>query len=234
MQRATTIVLWAQAILATCFVVWVSMLGKQGGLMVVAMYFYYIPVGVLIALFGVWVAWRHPTLRRRGSAIIVLPVAAVFLPAILNSLLGGPLLGRHLLAVFIVFAVAVFFVSIFLPGRAVTVVPSVLFRSRIWNGILIIAIVAGWVFLAVAVFWAMDDSNYRRDTGMGLAYAIMFAALYVSAMGLASVATATWAWLGLRGGVDNACRKLNIAQLVVALPGILIGGVVFAWYLGQG
>ena len=156
MQRAATIVLWVQAVLAACFAVRVSMLGEQGGLMVVAMYFYYIPVGALVALFGAWVAWRHPTLRRRGSAIILLPVAAVFLPAILNSLLGGPLLGQHLLAVLIVFAVLAFFASIFLPRRAVSVVPGFLFRSRAWNGLLIMAIVAGWVFLAVVVAWAMD------------------------------------------------------------------------------
>ena len=234
MQRATTIALWLQSILAACFVTWVSMLGKQGGLMVVGLYFYYIPVALLIALFGVWVAWRHPTLRRSGSAIILLPVAALFLPALLNTILGGPLLGRHLLAVLMLLAMAAFVVSLFSPRRAVKVVPDALFRSRLWNGLIILAIVAGWAFLAIVVVWALDESNYRRDTGMGLAYAIVFAAMYVSAMGLASVAAATWAWLGLRGGVDNACRKLNIAQLVVALPGILVGGTAFAWFLGQG
>lgn len=234
MQRATTIALWSQSILAACFITWVSMLGKQGGLMVVALFFYYIPVAFLIALFGVWVAWRHPALRQSGLAIMLLPVAALFLPAILNSILGGPLLVQHLLAVLVLLAVAALFVSLFSPRRAVTVIPDALFRSRLWNGLIIFAIVAGWAFLVIVVVWALDDSNYRRDTGMGLAYAIVFAALYVSAMGLASAVAATWAWLGLRGGVDNACRKLNIAQLVVALPGILVGGTVFAWFLGQG
>jgi hypothetical protein len=37
-----------------------------------------------------------------------------------------------------------------------------------------------------------------------------------------------------RSRVENACRKLNVAQLVVAAPGVLLGGAAYVWYLSQG
>ena len=34
-------------------------------------------------------------------------------------------------------------------------------------------------------------------------------------------------------GIETTTRKLNIAQLVVAAPGVLIGIVAVAWVAGQ-
>ena len=90
-------------------------------------------------------------------------------------------------------------------------------------------------FLGVCTFVAVSR---RVDTAVGLGVAMVVVQTITVPLnqlihgGL--LVAGAWAWLGLRGGVDNACRKLNIAQLVVALPGILVGGTAFAWYLGQG
>lgn len=234
MPRIAPILLWVQMVLSAAFVVSVSMLGREGGLQVIGLYFYYLPLAGLIALAGVWLAWRYPGYRRHGIAIALAPIVAALLPFPLNAVLGGPLLKQHLLTVAALLFIAWFIVSLVAPRRVVALIPDALFRSRLWNSLVILGIVAGWLLLAVVVAWVMHDSSYRRDTGTGIAYAIILASLYVAAMGLASAAVTAWAWLGLRGGVAGACRRLNIAQLVVAIPGVLIGGVVFLWLGSQG
>jgi hypothetical protein len=234
MRRATTIALWAQALLAVCFVVRVSTLGSAGGLTVVGLYFYYIPIGTLIALFGLWVAWRQPALRRKGLAMAALPVVALFMPTFLIGLFGDPSPSRYLLGAAGLLAAGAVALSVLAPRRVAAVIPDALFRSRLWNGLIVAALVAGWLLLAAVVIWALNDTTYRRDTGMGLAFAILLATMYMIGMGLASTGAGLWAWLGLRSRVENACRKLNVAQLVVAAPGVLLGGAAYVWYLSQG
>jgi len=234
MQRAAAVALWTQLLVAACFVLWVAALGPHGGLQVVGLYFYYAPFAGVLALFGVWIAVRRPALRRRGIAIALIPFAAILLPPGINALLGGPLLGRHLLAIGVALGAVALITSVFAPRRVVAFIPDGLFRSRFLNGLILFALVTGWVVFLLVLAFTVSESDYRRDTGMGLAYAIVLAGMYVVAMGLASVAVAGWAWLGLRGGVANACRKLNVAQLVVAVPGLVVGGIAFGWFVSQG
>ena len=69
-------------------------------------------------------------------------------------------------------------------------------------------------------------------TAVGLA--IVIAAFYLVGLGVGSFVASAWAWLGLRGGVEDTPRKWHIAQIVIALPGIAIGVIVFSWLVGQG
>jgi uncharacterized protein YacL len=68
---------------------------------------------------------------------------------------------------------------------------------------------------------------------MALAYAIILAAMYLIWLGIASFGASTWAWLSLRGGFEATARKLNVAQLVVATPGVLLGVLVAVWMAEQ-
>ena len=56
MQRAAAVALWTQLLVGAWFVLWVSMLGHHGGLQVVALYFYYLPLAAGLALFAI-AAW---------------------------------------------------------------------------------------------------------------------------------------------------------------------------------
>jgi hypothetical protein len=39
--------------------------------------------------------------------------------------------------------------------------------------------------------------------------------------------------MGLHSGVERACRKLNVAQIAVATPGLLIGGFALFFLTSQ-
>jgi len=40
-------------------------------------------------------------------------------------------------------------------------------------------------------------------------------------------------WLGLRGGVKGAQRKLHIAEIVIGSPGVLFARLTVAWHYSQ-
>ena len=61
---------------------------------------------------------------------------------------------------------------------------------------------------------------------MGVAVLFLMAATYFIGVGIFSLLTSMHAWLGLRGGVENASRGLHITQLVLGIPGILLGVAV--------
>ena len=63
---------------------------------------------------------------------------------------------------------------------------------------------------------------------------IVLGAMYLVGLGIASFGASTWAWVSLRSGIERPTRRLNIAQFVVALPGVLIGVLVATWLAGQG
>ena len=95
--------------------------------------------------------------------------------------------------------------------------------------------IAGWLFLVfVIVYVATGDPSSGASSGTAVGYAIVIAALYLVGLGLGSFGVSTWAWVSLRGGFDDNTRGLNIAQLVVATPGVIFGGLVAAWLAGQG
>lgn len=63
-----------------------------------------------------------------------------------------------------------------------------MFRSRTLNGLIVAALLLAWVVTIVAGLLLVNDATttYRRDTGMGLAYAIIMAAMVLLAIGAGS------------------------------------------------
>jgi hypothetical protein len=137
------------------------------------------------------------------------------------------------LLILLVVAIAVCWV---LPQKVAAVIPNFLLGSRLFNWLILLAMIAGWLFMVFVVMYiANDDKSSTAITsgGMALGYAIVFATIYLIDLGLGCFGASTWAWVSLRGGIETTTRRLNIAQLVVASPGILIGVVSTVWLAGQ-
>lgn len=235
MGRAIKIVLVLQILLAVAWVLTVASIGTEGGLALLALYFYYLVFSLPFMLFGLWALWKRPEVRRNAAVIAGLPVAALFAPTIIKTILGGPLHGWQIAGLLLLAFVAFAIFSVIAPRQASTFIPNALFRSRLWNGLILAGIVFAWAYFIVIVLFLLNESssnNYRDDSGTGLAYAMIFGSAYIVIVSAAFILTSVWALLGLRGGVDDACRKLNIAQLLVAAPGIAIGAVV-VWLMTQ-
>lgn len=126
-----------------------------------------------------------------------------------------------------------------LPKKAVRILPNAIFRNRSLNILVITLMALAWLLPLAAIIWLAQHGETsgagggQGSPGMGLAYVLLGAALYSVGLGAASVIAAVFGWLGLRGGVDGAQRKLHIAQLVIAAPGVLLGCGVLAWRLSQ-
>lgn len=236
MNRAANITLSIQIVLALLWVVPASMADSSAGFGVLALFFYYVVASALPMLFGLWLLWRHPPQRRKAAVILLLPILSAFLPSLIQGVIGRPVAPAQFAGLIVLLLIGVALASIVVPRRIATALPAFVFRSRTVNGLLVAGLVFAWLFLVIGILSALNDmpsGGYRRVTGTGLAYALILLMIYVLSVAAASLFTAAWASLGLRSGVDGACRKLFVTQWLVALPGILAGLAAWVFWLAQ-
>ena len=184
------------------------------------------------ALLGLYALWRSAKPRVLAACVASSPVVFWFLPGIVKALAGGHLSQADAAVAGLVILLLATVACFVFPRQVADFLPSVLFRSRVFNGLLLAGPVAGWLGVgAVGLLLAVGGgSGSPGDTGYGLALAITLAAVYLICMGAGSLLVLTWAVLCLRSGIEGGCRKLNVAQLVVSLPAGLLGiGVL--WFM---
>ncbi|MEZ5417148.1 MAG: hypothetical protein R2708_07385 [Vicinamibacterales bacterium] len=222
---------------------WTAALALETGSSGIAVLGWFATVVVAYAtafLVGAVVAWRRPALRRRAALVMGMPLVGGAAPLLLRTLAGAPLapaLVRNgsLLAVVCPCALGLVF-----PRRVVRWIPHGLFRSRGWNLFLLGALAVGWSGLIAFVGWltagngmAAMNAAARSGSSTAAAYAVLLASSYGLLLGVGSVLTGAWGWLGLRGGVDGALGRLHFLQCVGAGPGILTGAATWVWLAGQ-
>lgn len=236
MHKALKIILVAELLLGGVWTLFASMATGAGGLGVVGLFLIVYPLFGAFFLTAAWAWWKHPAERKRALWIMVLPVAFWFLPTIIRGLAGGVLKDQQILVLLGLLVIAFFAICFIAPRKAATVVPDFLLKSGLFNGLVFVAVILGWLFPVVFIALVANDKGggYQGDTGYGLGLAIVLAALYLVGLGVGSFVAMAWAWLGLRGGVEGTPRKWHIAQIVVSLPAVLLGLVVFMWLAGQG
>lgn len=235
MKRALRIVLGMEVALGAMWTLVSAMAQGAGGLGAVYVFLVVYPLFGLFVLFAAWTFWKHVEHRRLASGIMVLPVIFWFLPLALRSLAGGAVSGEQVGSVVIGLMATALLAAWIAPRKAATLIPACLVRSRAFNWLLLIALMAAWLFFVSAVLYVASHEGPSSSTsGMGVAYAILLAAMYLVGLGIGSFGVSTWAWVSLRGGFELTARRLNFAQFVVAAPGVLIAIVVTAWLTGQG
>jgi len=197
------------------------------------------PFHLMFVLVALWAIWKHPDLRRKAALVIVLPVVFLFLPYLITSLFGGPLHAGQFAGIAVGTAIIGVVLGLAMPQKAVTVLPNGLFRSRGFNIVIIALIALAWLFPVVAIIWLSQEGatnptgGGQGSPGMGVAVMFVLVGMYFVGVGAASVVTALFGWLGLRGGVDGAQRGLHTAQLVLSAPGVLLGSGTLLWLLTQ-
>ncbi len=236
MSRALKIIFVAELLIGVLWTVLVAMAQGAGALAIFGVFLVVFGLFAAFFLIALYAFWKHPDERRRAAWIMALPVLFWFLPMLIRGLLGGHLTPQQLTVLVGAAAVAGLVTCVVAPRRAVAAIPDFLLRSRLFNGLVFSAVLLGWLFIVFVVAWVAGGdkgSGYQGDTGYGLGYAFVLAALYLVGLGIGSFLTAVWAWLGLRGGVADTPRGWHIAQIVVAIPGIVLGGIVLSWLAGQ-
>lgn len=234
MTRALKTVLGAELIVGVFWTVLAAMAHGAGGLAVFGLFLFVYALYATFFVFAAWVYWKYPGERKIAGWIMALPILFWFLPMIIRSMAGGVLSTPQLVQALLVFTAVALLICWIAPRKAAVAVPKFLLQSRLFNWTVILAVIAGWLlFVVVLLYVAGTKSPSTSGTGEGLALALVLAAIYLFWLGVGSLGAATWAWLSLRGGIRNATRKLNIAQLVVAVPGVLIGILVALWSANQ-
>ena len=188
----------------------------------------------LVFLFiAAWAMWRRPALRSRAAIVIALPFVTYFLPWLLKALMGGPLTGERSLGILLSLAAVAVAVCLFFPRRISSLLPRGLVQSRALNWLLIVVMAGAWLFpLGIVGMLASDDSG-GSSSGTAVAYAIVYLAMYIVAVGGGALLMLIWGWLGLKSSADNPSRGLHIAQVAMGSPSVLLGVAVLGWLAGQ-
>lgn len=235
MNRALKVLLGVEIVLGVLWTLLAAMAHGAGGLAVAGWFIFVYALYAGFFLFATWVYWKYPDTRRIAGWIMALPILFWFLPLTIRSLAGGVLTTQQLSTALIVLAITALGACWIAPRKATAIIPNVLLRSRLFNWLIILAIVAAWSFFVFVIVYVVNaKSPSTSGTGEGLAYAIVLATIYLLWLGIGSFFAATWAWLSLRGGTETATRKLNIAQVFFASPGALVGITGAAWLTGEG
>ncbi len=234
MNQALKIVLGIEIILGVIWTILAAMAHGPGGLGAVAVGLVIYAIFTAFFVFAAWAFWKFPAERKRAGWIMFLPLVFGLAPVVIRSMAGDFLTSQQLVGLLVFAAILAVGACWLIPARAASVVPDFLVRSKFFNWLVILAMLAGWLFLiVVAIYVATEDVPSRSGSGTGLATALIIAALYLAGLAIGNFLAATWAWLSLRGGIEGNPRKLNIAQLVIAAPAILIGVAVTVWFAGQ-
>ena len=235
MTRALKIILGVEVVLGLLWTIIAAMAHGAGGLGAVAFFLIIYAVFAVFFIFAAWVYWKRPDERKRAGWIMLLPIVFWFVPLTIRSMAGGYLSSQQLSIMLLVLGVIAVAACWVLPRKAAALIPDFLVRSKLFNWLLIVAVIAGWLFfVGVIVYVLNEDVPGSTTTGTAIAYALIFAAMYLIFQGVGGFVVSTWAWLCLRGGFEKTTRGLNITQLVVSVPGVLIGIVVAVWLAGQG
>lgn len=236
MNRALKIILAIEIAVGVLWTVLAAMAQGAGGLAIFGLFLLVYALYAAFFLFAVWVLWKHPDKRRIAGWILVLPILFWFLPLLIRSMSGGVLTTETLVIACLCLLTGAMAFCWIAPRRAAVVFPEFLVRSRLFNWLVLLALFGGWLFLVLVVAYVAgaDTPRSTSGTGEGLGLAIVMAAIYLIWLGAGSFGASTWAWVSIRGGIEGSTRKLNIAQLVVAAPGIFIGVSVTVWLVGQG
>ena len=227
--------LFLQIVSGVFWTLTMAMMSGQGGLEVLGLFLLVFALQAICLLIGGWVHWRYPSERKIARWVLLLPFIFWFLPGVIKTLAGGQLSSALLWLSLSVVAAAILLACILVPQKVAGKLPQFLFRSRLFNSVVLIGPLLGWIVFIGALFvvFGVDGQSFSKalngnGTGYGLASAILIAALYLLVLGGGSLCSGIWGWVGLHSGVDDACRRLNIAQLVLATPGLLVAAIAVA------
>lgn len=218
-----------------------AMKGGSGGLEVLALFLFIFALQAVGFVIGAWAYWRRPAMRGIALWLLGLPFVFFFLPDLLIAIGGGPLTSAGVAAMLLSVLAVVLAACFVMPRKVAGILPAFLFRSRFINTLILAGPLLGWLFAVGVLIWlfgveaeATSRALSRDATGYGRGASIVIGAIYLVGLGGTSLLVAAWAWLGLRGGIDGACRRLNVAQMLVASPGLLIGLAALYLMFSQG
>lgn len=195
---------------------------------VLAILFYTYAVHAVFFVVAALTAWVSREHRKKAWIVMGLPIAFFVAPVTLRALRGpDPFTYGEIGAVLLAIAVAGTVYAIMRPGRPGPLLPASFRHSRFVNWSVLIAVVLSWLvpiaFVALIVLDGSTGGRGGANSGLGVYYLLLAGGIAGSIIGIASLIAMTWSLICLRSSTAGDRRGLNVAQAVVASPGLLLG-----------
>jgi hypothetical protein len=183
-----------------------------------AIYFYLLPIGLMIALYAVWQYTKHPDRRRLAAATLSTPLLCLGLPVVVYFVFGGPLPP----AVVVVAVLALIAITIVaLLGTTDQWRGTGLFASTRFNNGCLMALVALLLMLwfpliaglAAGESISLPSDIVERDKILGAAV------LYLIAVAIPAICLSLFTLLYAPVGLvrNPGGRVVHVGQLLAAL-----------------
>lgn len=198
----------------------------------------YAGIAAVFFLPALWAFFFRRELRRKAVWVMSLPVGLVVLPVMARNAMAEPLSMTVVLGVLAILAALLLAWAVLQPRKAGERLPRFFFRSRALNALIVCGLALGWITpvaaLAYTGYFGNAAHTEQGSPGMGLATVITLFAIYLVALGMASVFAGIWGWIGFRSEIAGAQRALHAWQMGLAVPGLVVGVLVWLWVKSQG
>ena len=190
-----------------------------------------------LCLVGAWAAIFRPGVRKLAISVVLLPVGFLVVPLMVRGVLEQPLSTDFIVIGLVVFVALVLAWALVRPRQASQRLPASVLRKKWLNVIILSLPVLGWMapILAYIVLAASGEpiSGGGGSPGTGAAIVLIFAAVYLVGLGMVSLLTAAWGWIGYRGAASGERLNLHLWQMITGLPGAAVGVLAAALVGGQ-
>ncbi|MGB5410166.1 MAG: hypothetical protein WBN09_01455 [Woeseiaceae bacterium] len=182
----------------------IAMLEGQGGLEVLYRFVLVFSVQAGGFFFGAFAVWRYPQERGLARWLLGLPFVFFLLPGLLKTAIGGRVTGGMLTLAILALVAAIMVASLVMPRRIANRLPAGLFRSRLFNGLILVGPLLGWLVFAGILLWVFGvegTTSLRQARSSGT----------VSCIDCGSKART----LSGRGQLANAARSIKSVATVL-------------------
>ena len=233
-----------EALLASIWILAVCSFGGSAGTVaywVVATFGMVYPIHLIVSGVAVWARLRRKASIRLTTVVVLAPWVTLPVPFLLNRLNGaGPLLDspqRLTNAIVVLVGVAIV-MALLNPRKNARLLPAFVLKSFGLNLLTLLATIS--LYLVPVGFllfnWgSLNQPSSTQGDGYLLAYGLGALATYVMASAVPAALVLGYSGLSLFQDRITEHRRWRIAQLIVSLPLVMVGGsmLVTLWLRAQ-
>lgn len=189
----------------------------------------------LVWLLAAWALIFHPRLRTAALRLMVWSAAFCSIPLIIRTRMAEPVGSNALIEAGLLIVAAGLLWAIIRPRQIAETIPARLFSNRILNYGMLVGTMLAWLTIAIAWRRLAQADSELTGSGHGEAAAVLLTLSFAGcvAAGAVSLMVAVWGWLGYWRCPQHDARRHHVVQMLVSVPGLVIGAAAYVWLLSQ-
>lgn len=227
MHTVLRVIIGLQVLIGLWYMISYLVAGQEDWSVLFIFFYTYIAHAVFFVIAAV-TAWLSRDHRKEAWIVMGLPFVFLFTPIIMRALRGSERFTfGEIGAVVLALAVGGIVYALVRPRRVGVRLPEGMRRSRVLNWLVLVGLMFTWLvpigLVALVIAGGPGGGSGGANSGMGVYYLLLAGGIAGGVIGLASLFTLIWSIVCLKSLPAGAPRGLNIAQAVVASPGLLLG-----------